>query len=61
MRIVGGQQTAQKKRVLTQKGIAKSLEEVTLPKASTKSRLKVFRGESCTLLDLHFMPSLVFG
>lgn len=44
--IVGDQQKAQKALVHTQTGKAKSLEEANLPKASTKSRWKVCRGEN---------------
>lgn len=48
--IVGDQQTAQKATVPRQKGKARSLEEVSLQKASPKSRSKVCKGESYTVL-----------
>lgn len=44
--IVGNQQNAQKTQVPSQKGKAENLEEVTLLKASPKSRWKVCKGKN---------------
>lgn len=57
--IVGNQQKAQKTQVPSQKGKAENLEEVTLLKASPKSRWKVCKGKNFYAVFFIFFALLV--